>query len=61
MADVRLLALVLAAGVVVPGVADFALARAGYHTAGAAVWVLGYGTTLAVLWFGWVRHLDFEA
>jgi hypothetical protein len=55
----RLLALVLAAGVVLPGVADFFLARAGYPTLGAFVWAAGYGLMVVFVWYGWLRHLDF--
>lgn len=53
-----LLAVVLAGGVVLPGVSNYYLARAGYPTAGDAVWVAGYGLMIVAVWYGWLRHLD---
>lgn len=61
MADLpskRLLAVVLAGGVVVPGVAQYWLKSAGYALAGDAVWVLGYAAAVLVVWYGWLRPLD---
>lgn len=61
MADLpsrRLLALVLAAGVLVPGLLQYLLERAGYPLAADAVWVAGYGGTVLVVWYGWLRPLD---
>jgi hypothetical protein len=56
--DSRLIVLVLVAGVVVPGVADYALTQAGRPALGAAVWVGGYGAAVLAVWVGWLRHLD---
>ncbi|AHG04672.1 hypothetical protein HALDL1_14540 [Halobacterium sp. DL1] len=52
------LALVLAAGIALPGVADYALKEAGAPTAGAVVWALGYATMVLVVWYYWIRPLD---
>lgn len=59
MPDIRLLALVLVAGIVIPGVADYTLTEAGRPTLAAAVWVGGYGAAIAAAWFGWLRHVEF--
>lgn len=53
-----LLVLVIATGIVVPGVANYYLAQAGLHTLGSAVWVGGYGAMVLVVWYGWIRPLD---
>jgi len=53
-----LFGIVLAAGVFVPGVADYALSTAGFDTAGMVVWAVGYLTMAAVVWYRWVRPLD---
>lgn len=52
------LGLVLAAGVVLPGVANYALYNAGAPTAGAAVWATGYGAMVLVVWYNWIRPLN---
>jgi len=51
-------ALALAGSVALAGLADAALARAGYPTLGATVWVVGYGGAVFAVWLFWVRHLD---
>jgi hypothetical protein len=52
------LATTLAVGVVVPGVADYALSAAGYERLGLAVWAVGYLTMALVVWWVWLRPLD---
>ncbi|MFB6270829.1 MAG: hypothetical protein ABEH83_12860 [Halobacterium sp.] len=52
------LGLLIAAGVVVPGVANYALNAAGAPTVGAAVWAVGYASMVLVVWYGWIRPLD---
>lgn len=52
------MAVVLAVGIVGTGLVVAAVSTAGYRTLGSALWVLGYGTTVLVLWWGWVRPLD---
>jgi hypothetical protein len=58
--DTLLLALLLAAGVIVPGVLDYLLHQAGRPALGSAVWLAGFGTMILVVWYGWVRPLDFQ-
>jgi hypothetical protein len=56
--DRLLFGALLAAGVVIPGLADFALARAGYPSLGAIVWAMGYLGTMLAIWYIWVRPLE---
>ncbi|MFB6202179.1 MAG: hypothetical protein ABEI98_09235 [Halorhabdus sp.] len=51
---------VLLVGVVGFGLADHALASVGYPTVGGVVWGVGYLGTVLVLWYGWVRPLEFR-
>lgn len=50
--------LVIAAGVILPGVANYVLHQAGAPTVGAAVWAVGYASMVLVVWYGWIRPLD---
>lgn len=52
------LGLLIAAGIVLPGVANYALNAAGAPTAGSVVWAVGYASMVLVVWFGWIRPLD---
>jgi len=56
-----LLVLVIAAGILLPGVANYYLAEANLYTLGKLVWVTGYGTMVFVVWYGWIRPLDLGA
>ncbi len=49
---------VLVVGVVGTGLVQAAFATAGYPRLGTAFWIVGYGTTVVVLWAGWLRPLD---
>ncbi|MFB6179477.1 MAG: hypothetical protein ABEI77_07125 [Halorientalis sp.] len=51
-------ALVLSGGVILPGLADYALSQAGFHGLGMAVWVAGYIGAILLIWVNWVRPLD---
>lgn len=42
---------VLALGIALSGLADFALTQAGYASMGAYVWAVGYSGTILVLFF----------
>lgn len=53
-------ALVLATAVVLSGVVDFALTRAGYPSLATLAWVAGYGGAVIVVWAVWLRDLDLE-
>lgn len=52
------MAIVLAVGIVGTGLLVAGVSAAGYRTFGSALWVVGYSTTVVVLWWGWVRPLD---
>lgn len=56
--NILLLALVLFAGVAVPGLARRALGQAGYSDLGRVVFVLGYGLMVLAIWYVWIRPLD---
>lgn len=60
MNDKVLFALVLAFGITVPGVANFALAQLGYEALGTFAWVVGYAGTVLLVWAVWLRPLEFE-
>ena len=49
---------VLAAGVVLPGLAKYFLTSAGYATLGSLAWAFGFGTMVIVVWYVWLRPLD---
>mgnify|MGYP006303195775 CR=1 FL=1 len=51
-------ALVIAVGIVGTGLVVATLSRADLGTLGSVAWVVGYGTTILVLWWGWLRPLD---
>jgi hypothetical protein len=51
------LALVLG-GIVVPGLVDHALHRAGYPAFGKVAWVLGMAGLVAGAWAVWLRDVD---
>lgn len=65
-----LLIVVIAAGVVLPGllqnfVAQFAAGTRPLVTIGALsltlealVWILGYGSMVAIVYYGWIRPID---
>jgi hypothetical protein len=53
-----LLATVLIVGIAGTGVLRRLLGEAGLNDLGVVVWTLGYGGTVVVVWFGWIRPLD---
>lgn len=58
LAERTKLGFTLAAGVIVPGLADYALSAAGYPSMGTVVWVVGYLTMALVVWYRWLRPID---
>ena len=50
-------ALVLTGGVVIPGLANYALAAAGYDRLGSLAWALGYAGAILLIWYVWVRPM----
>jgi hypothetical protein len=49
---------VLALGIAISGLADFALSQAGYTSLGAYVWAVGYAGTILVLFFVYLRPME---
>ncbi|MEF8790011.1 MAG: hypothetical protein V5A61_07790 [Haloarculaceae archaeon] len=50
--------LVLAGGIALSGIADFALSQAGYGALGAYVWAVGYAGTILLLFVLYLRPLE---
>lgn len=52
--------LVIVSGIVVPGVLNYlASAVLGQQLLGRVIWVLGYTMMILVIWYVWLRPLDF--
>jgi hypothetical protein len=58
--DALLLATVLIVGVAGTGIVRRLLGEAGLTDLGVVVWILGYGGTVLVVWYGWIRPLDID-
>jgi hypothetical protein len=56
--DTLLVILILVLGIGGSGLARGFLAERGHDVLGSAVFVLGYGTMVLLLWWGWLRPLD---
>ncbi|WP_251342710.1 hypothetical protein [Haloplanus halophilus] len=56
--DVLLVIALLVVGIGGSGIARALLHEQGYDTLGSVVFVLGYGSMVVVLWWGWIRPLD---
>jgi hypothetical protein len=56
--DVLLVAVILLVGIGGSGLMRGLLVERGYDAIGSAVFVVGYGTMVVLLWYGWVRPLD---
>ena len=50
--------LTVVAAILIPGLADYALASAGYKTLAGLVWTGGYGFGVIAIWYLWIRPLD---
>lgn len=57
-ADNVLLVVVLVVGIAGTGIVRRQLGVLGYNGLGRLVFVLGYGGTVFVIWYGWIRPLD---
>lgn len=55
------LGLTLVAVIVIPGLANAALAQIGYESVGSAVWAVGYGSGALFIWYVYVRPLNIRA
>ncbi|SEA08720.1 hypothetical protein SAMN04488065_1766 [Haloplanus vescus] len=56
--DTALILLLLVVGIGGSGLARGLLAERGYGALGSAIFVVGYGTMVILLWYGWIRPLD---
>ena len=54
----KALPIVLVIGIIGPGFIDYLLSATGASQLGAVVWAFGYGTTILIIWYGWIRPLD---
>lgn len=53
--------LVLVSGIVIPGVLNYyASVILGQQMLGRVVWTTGYATMILVVWYHWLRPLDFR-
>ena len=51
--------LLVAVTVALAGIGDRVLTGAGYPTLGALFWVVCYAGAMLVVWFVWLRHVEF--
>ena len=51
--------LLLLVGITVSGFLDYLLSATGASQLGGAVWALGYGTMVIMMWYGWIRPIEF--
>lgn len=51
-------ALIAALGIAVSGVIDYMLTASGYVGLARVVWTVGFGTTVVVVWYLWLRPMD---
>ncbi|MFB6108789.1 MAG: hypothetical protein ABEJ82_08130 [Haloplanus sp.] len=56
--DAVLVSAILVAGIAIPGLLRGFLHEMGYDLLGSVVFVVGYGTMVFLLWYGWIRPLD---
>ena len=56
--DVLLVIALLVVGIGGSGIARGLLHEQGYDALGSVVFVMGYGTMVFLLWYGWIRPLD---
>jgi len=52
--------LVVLVGLIGPGLLVYTLEQANLSGVADLVWIVGYGTTIFVVWFIWLRPLDFS-
>lgn len=56
--DRPLAVVILLSGIVLPGLLRYWLGQNGFDTLGTAVFVVGYGTMILLVWWVWIRPLD---
>jgi hypothetical protein len=54
----QLFVFVVLVGLIAPGLLVYALEEANLSAIGDLVWIVGYGTTVFVVWFIWIRPMD---
>lgn len=54
-----LFVLVLMSGILGTGFLNFVLSQQGASQLADFTWIVGYGSTVFVLWYGWIRPIDF--
>lgn len=54
----QLFGVVLVSGILIPGLIKYTLAEQGADLLGSILWVIGFGTMIFLLWFGWLRPLN---
>ncbi|WP_458185004.1 hypothetical protein [Haladaptatus sp. NG-WS-4] len=48
----------MALGIIVPGMAKYALTQMGFDLVGSAVFYSGYFTAAVLIWYIWIRPLE---
>lgn len=56
----QLFALILLVGIAGTGITVRLVKAAGFETFGTLLWILGYGGMVFILWYGWLRPIDFS-
>lgn len=56
--DTLLLGAVLLVGIAGTGIVRRQLGLLGFNELGRVVFMLGYGGTITLVWYGWIRPLD---
>jgi len=55
----QLFVFVVIIGLLGPGLVVYTLEQGNYSGLADFVWIVGYGTTVFVVWYIWIRPLDF--
>lgn len=58
LSSYQLFFFVVLVGLITPGLVVYFLETANLSGVADLVWIVGYGTTIFVLWFMWIRPLD---
>jgi hypothetical protein len=58
LSSVQFAVLVVLGGLIGPGLLVYAFEQANRSAVADLVWIVGYGTTIVVVWFFWLRPVD---